>query len=207
MYESVPFLLSGISLGLAAGVAPGPLLALVISETLRHDRKQGVLVAIAPVLTDVPIVVLSVYILSRLAGSNIILGIVSLLGAAFVGYMAYGSITARGADLELDAVKADSLKKGIITNFLNPHPYVFWMTVGSPIILKAYAVNIYASVLFVSGFYLLLVGSKVALAFMVDRSRSFLRSSAYVYIVRALGLVLLIFSVLFIKEGLAYLGY
>ena len=43
-------------LGLAAGFAPGPLLVLVISETLQHSTRAGIKVAFAPVITDLAIV-------------------------------------------------------------------------------------------------------------------------------------------------------
>lgn len=46
------FLSVGAVLGLSSGLSPGPLLALVISETLRHGVKAGVKVALAPIITD-----------------------------------------------------------------------------------------------------------------------------------------------------------
>jgi threonine/homoserine/homoserine lactone efflux protein len=46
------FLTTGTILGLSAGFAPGPLLALVVSETLQHDMKAGVKVALAPILQN-----------------------------------------------------------------------------------------------------------------------------------------------------------
>jgi threonine/homoserine/homoserine lactone efflux protein len=36
----IEFLSAGMLLGLAAGFAPGPLLVLVISETLKHNIKR-----------------------------------------------------------------------------------------------------------------------------------------------------------------------
>ena len=84
--ESISFLTSGILFGLAAGISPGPLLTLVISETLRHNRKQGIIVAIVPAVTDLPIVLLSVFILAKLSSFNLVLGAISILGALFIGY-------------------------------------------------------------------------------------------------------------------------
>lgn len=55
MLEIFTFLISGIIFGLSAGISPGPLLALVISETLKFGRKEGIKVAIAPLITDIPI--------------------------------------------------------------------------------------------------------------------------------------------------------
>lgn len=35
------YLVSGIVFGLSSGLAPGPLLTLVLTETLRHGKKGG----------------------------------------------------------------------------------------------------------------------------------------------------------------------
>jgi len=200
------YLVSGIFLGVAAGVSPGPLLALVITETLMHSRKEGILVAIAPVVTDVPIIAVTMYILSKLSNSDTILAILSLAGAVFIGYIAYESIMTRDVNLGIHQVKPQSIRKGVITNFLSPHPYLFWMTIGAPTVLKAFQVNIASAVSFIAGFYVLLVGSKVLIALLVDRSKNFLKSRTYIYIIRATGIILLCFAVLFLKDGLRMLG-
>jgi threonine/homoserine/homoserine lactone efflux protein len=206
MVESIPFLISGILFGLVAGIFPGPLLTLVISETVKHNRKEGMIVACAPILTDLPIVLLSIFVLSKLANFNLILGILSILGASFIIYLAYESITMKGIELNLQKIKAQSLRRGVITNFLSPNPYLFWITVGAPTVLKGYKISLLSSLLFILGFYLFLVGSKIMVVLLVDKSKSFLKSNTYVYIIRALGLMLFIFSAIYIKDGLKYFG-
>ena len=200
------FLLSGALLGMAAGISPGPLLTLVISETLKHSRKEGIIIASAPVLTDVPIILLSVFILKKLSGFNFVLGTISILGAFVIAYLAYESFTIKSIELNLQNNKIQSLGKGIITNILSPHPYLFWMTVGAPAILKAFRINTMSSLLFILGFYLFLVGSKIIAALLVDKSKSFLQSNTYIYIIRTSGFVLLVFSILFIRDGLKLFG-
>ena len=74
------FLSAGTLLGLAAGFAPGPLLVLVVSETLRHGIKAGLKVSIAPLITDVPIIFISLIVLNRLAQFKSILGCISIFG-------------------------------------------------------------------------------------------------------------------------------
>lgn len=206
MVESIPFLISGILFGLVAGIFPGPLLTLVISETVKHNRKEGMIVACAPILTDLPIVLLSIFVLSKLANFNLILGILSILGASFIIYLAYESITMKGIELNLQKIKAQSLRRGVITNFLSPNPYLFWITVGAPTVLKGYKISLLSSLFFILGFYLFLVGSKIMVVLLVDKSKSFLKSNTYVYIIRALGLMLFIFSAIYIKDGLKYFG-
>ena len=67
------FLFSGVFLGLAAGFAPGPLLTLVITETLQHNLRSGIRVALAPILTDAPIVA-AVFLTLKILGEGQVLG-------------------------------------------------------------------------------------------------------------------------------------
>jgi threonine/homoserine/homoserine lactone efflux protein len=204
--DSFPFLFTGILFGLVAGISPGPLLALVIAETLTHSRKEGILVALAPLVTDLPIVIVSVFLLAQFSHSHLILGAISVLGALFIGYLAYESLSVKTSGLNLQKIEPHSLRKGIIANFLSPHPYLFWIAVGAPMTLKAYKVNLLSACLFILGFYLFLVGSKIFVAFVIDKSRDFLKSRVYVYTIRLLGVVLLIFAALFLKDGFTLLG-
>jgi threonine/homoserine/homoserine lactone efflux protein len=196
MIESLPFLISGIVLGFVAGISPGPLLTLVISETLKHNKKEGILVASAPLITDIPIVLLSIFILVKLSHFHYVLGVISFCGALV-----------KGLDINLQSIKARSLRKAIITNFLSPHPYLFWIAVGAPTVLKGYKINILSALLFITGFYLLLVGSKITAALIVDKSKAFFKSKAYLAIIRTLGFILLLFCLIFIKDGLTYFGF
>jgi threonine/homoserine/homoserine lactone efflux protein len=108
--------------------------------------------------------------------------------------------------IEQDTSNAKSFRKGIITNFLNPYPYLFWLTVGAPILYSAYYNNILSIVLFLTGLYFSLVGSKIVIVFIVDRSKSLLKNTTYIYSVRILGLIILLFAFIFTKEGLLLLG-
>lgn len=202
MHDAAPFAVSGALFGLAAGLSPGPMLALVISETLRHGRGEGVKVAAAPLITDVPIVALSVLLLARLSDSDTILGVISIVGGLFVGYLSYGSLTTKGLDVQASEGPSHSLLKGVILNFVNPHPYLFWIAVGAPMVLKAYERGASSAVAYVVSFYALLVGSKVGVALLADRSRELLAGRYYLWVMRALGLCLLVFAVLFLREGL-----
>jgi len=195
----------GILLGLSAGFAPGPLLTLVISETLQHGIKAGIKVALAPVVTDLPIILFSLFILDQLSNSNSVLGIISITGAFFILFMAYESIRSKGYKLNIHEPKPKSLTKGILANALSPHPYLFWLSVGGPIMTKAISVNIYALLFFIVGFYIFLIGSKVLLAILVGKSKSFLRGDAYIYIMRFLGLALAVLSFTLFIDGLKLL--
>lgn len=191
----------GAMFGLSAGLAPGPLLALVISQTLQHNAREGVLVAAAPVVTDVPIILASFFLLQQFPGFQPLLGLISTAGGVYVLYLAYETL--KTAPVEIGAAHAEphSLRKGALTNFLNPHPYLFWATVGVPFFLNARQDDPGAAWGFILNFYLLLVGSKVALALTVNRFRAFLQGKVYLWSMRFLGVALAVFSILLFRDA------
>ena len=202
MLEEFEFLISGIILGLAAGVSPGPLLALVFSETFKYGRKEGVKIAVSPLITDLPIVLFALFILSSLAKFSLIIGIISLFGVCYLFYLGVENLKVKTDKLEVKPVTKNALRQGVITNFLNPQPYLFWLSIGGPIIFRSLDVHISATVLFILGFYSLLIGSKIGIVIIVEKFKSFVKSKHYIYVVRALGFALILFSLIFAKEGL-----
>ncbi len=197
--------MTGIVLGLSAGLSPGPLLALVFSETIRYGAASGVRVSLAPLISDAPIVAASFWVLSRFSDTGRLLGVISLCGAAFLAYLAWESLAFRGAEVQATPDRPRSLRKGVLVNFLNPNPYLFWFSIGGPILLRAAQAGAVHVAGFLATFYLLLVGSKVVLALGLGRSRTLLKSRLYVYTIRGLGLVLGVFALFFLLDGFRYL--
>ena len=195
----IEYLSLGIILGLYAGLTPGPLLTLVISETLQHDFRAGLKIAIAPIISDAPIILLSFFLIHELSNIEQLLALVALTGGIFVCWMAYESLSFQGVKLRLQQPRSHALRKGVLVNLLSPYPYLFWLSVGAPLINKAQSEHAMAPVLFILGFYTLLVGLKILLAYWVGQSKSFLQGRSYIYTVRFLGLILfaLAFSLFF----------
>ncbi len=202
---------SGIVLGLAAGMTPGPLLTLVVSETLRHGSGAGMRVALAPLVTDLPIILASLYLLARLSDMQQLLGLIALCGAAYVLVLAWQTLRIQAVQLHLKPSGSHSLLKGVIANLLNPHPYLFWITVGAPLILESLPDEATLSdargpLLFLAVFYVCLVGSKVLLAILTGRVRGLLAGNAYLYIMRLLGLLLGLLAISLLRDGLRLLA-
>lgn len=202
----IEFLSLGALLGLSAGFSPGPLLTLVISETLRYDIKAGVKVALAPIITDLPIILITYLILAKLSHFQGVLGIISLVGGVLVFYLGVTSLRTRGVEIAIQEEESRSLTKAILTNLLSPHPYLFWFSVGAPTLTKALNQHAIAPLAFLGGFYGLLVGSKILIALFVARSKSFLTGRWYRYVMRILGLILCILAVALFREGFHLLG-
>ena len=53
--------IAGATLGLVEGIKPGPLLTMVIRETLSGGLRAGLWTAAAPIFTDGPLVIFSLF--------------------------------------------------------------------------------------------------------------------------------------------------
>jgi len=206
MAAGIEFLVTGIALGLAAGLSPGPLLTLAISETLKSGRGEGFKVAFSPLITDSLIILFALVILASIATDRIVVGAISLLGAAFLAYLGVTNLRVKIQEFEAKPVVGKALVRGVVTNLLNPSTYMFWLTIGGPTILESVQVHISATFLFILGFYVTLIGSNVAVVMIVGKSRNLVRSKYYSYVIRALGIVLIVFAASFIVNFLELIG-
>jgi len=193
----------GLLFGLSAGLAPGPLMTLTVTQTLQHGASEGLKVALAPLVTDIPIILAFLFLLDRVAGFDTILGMIGLFGGCYVIYLGYEAYRIGAPVEQLTAQAPASLRKGILVNALSPHPYLFWATVGGPFVLRAAEKTLGASGLFIAIFYLCLVGAKMALALLVGRYRGLLAGNWYYRVMRTLALLLIVFGLALIRDALA----
>lgn len=200
-------LLLGLTLGIGAGVAPGPLLAVVIRTTLKGGFGAGARVALGPLLTDVPIIVVAVVLASALPDQALAaLGIAGGLFLLWLGLDALRDVPApvEAAVGERVAIgAAGSLRRGAVVNLLNPHPWVFWIAVGVPILGDG---SVADGVLFVVPFYVMLIGAKLVVAAALGAGRErLLRGAGYRRALRASGVLLLAAGVVLAVEGIRQL--
>ena len=198
------YLMLGLTLGLSAGITPGPLLTLVITASLRRGWAGGLLVALAPFVTDAPIIALSLLLLDRLPPWA--LTAVTGAGGLLVIYLGVDALrAARRAELpgqaEEGSTGGNELWQGALVNLLNPHPYLFWATVGGPTLLAGWRESAAYAVAFLAGFYALLVGSKVIIAWLVARQSRALSPRAYRVVLSVLGVAMIVLGVLLIREA------
>ncbi len=204
--QTLEYIIAGSTLGLVAGISPGPILALVISETIRHGRREGMKVAFVPLVSDLPIVLFTLLILAKISEYNTILGIISLLGAGFLCLLAYESLRTKALQHDLNPARFTGFWKGVLANFLSPHPYLFWLLVGSPMVIKAYGENPWSAAGYVGGFYICMVTAKLIVAWLSDKSRNVLGTKGYIWVNRILGLILVLIAVFLVIDGLGFLG-
>jgi threonine/homoserine/homoserine lactone efflux protein len=197
------FFLQAATLGLTAAASPGPFQTYLISQSLQGGIRRGAPVAFAPLITDLPIILLSLFLLDWMP--PYFLRGISLAGGVFVLYLAFrlwkGLRASPGPTRATPISSSGSLGRGVIANLLSPGPYLFWALVNGPILLAALRQSTLHGAAFLIGFYGVMILSLLAIALLFSQVR---RLGGRV--VRALILlsiiILVVFAGLLLKQGI-----
>ena len=198
---------AALLLGLGEGIKPGPLNTLVITETLQHDWRAGTKVALSPLITDAPIITISAWMWLQATSLSGVEAILYLAGAAFLTWLGIDGL--RSASPTFDEIESPqeerSLRRGIITNLLNPNPWMFWTLAGAPFMVAAWNQSAWMPFAFVVPFLSVLIGIKILIAVTFHRSKDWMSDGGLLWAIRISSLALLALAALFALQGVSTL--
>ena len=157
-------MLQGLFLGATAAAQPGPFQAFLLSLIARNGWRKTLPAALAPLISDGPILLIVLLVLTRLPVW--VLPLLQIAGGLFLLYLAWGAWhTVRMKPIPANPIaQADktrvrsSVMKAALMNFLSPSPYIFWATVAGPILVTAWRESPLSGLAFLAGFYAALIG-------------------------------------------------
>jgi threonine/homoserine/homoserine lactone efflux protein len=148
-------LLKAATIGLSAGVTPGPLQAFLLSYAIQGGWKKALPVVFAPLVSDWPVILLVLLVLNRVSDS--FLRILQIGGALFLLYLAWDSFRAfrnyREVETQENVRGFQTLLKATGLNLLAPGPWLFWSLINGPNLLEAWAVSPWWGVGYLVSFY------------------------------------------------------
>lgn len=159
------YLLQGFILGATAAAQPGPFQAFLLSLIARDGWRGALPAALAPLISDGPILIAVLLILTQLPAE--FLAGMQAVGGLFLLYLAWNAWRSlRQAahhtnTLDRPAVEGPltaNVTKAAVMNLLSPSPYVFWATVAGPILIEAWRLSPLYGLLFLLAFYVALIG-------------------------------------------------
>lgn len=170
------YLVQGLGLGLAAAAQPGPFQAYLLSQTMQHGWRRTLPAACAPLLSDGPIILLVLFILSRVP-AWLQRGLY-LAGGLFILYLAWGGWRAwRSFDAaqwqQVGHSQRQSVWRAALMNALSPGPYIYWSLVTGPILVRGWQAAPAFGVAFLLGFYGMMVGALVGIILLFGLARPF----------------------------------
>ena len=158
----IGYFVQGVVLGFSASATPGPFMAYLLSQSVRNGWRRTLLAAFAPLLSDVPVVTLVLLILTQLPAW--FLAALKIAGGLFILFLAWGAFASfRQREVKTEVVPEpeagrQNVLHAALMNLLNPNPYIFWGTVGGPILLGGWRLAPAVGGAFLVGFYGLLIG-------------------------------------------------
>ncbi len=134
------YLIQGIGYGFAAAAQPGPFQTYLISQTLSKGWRLTLPAALAPLISDGPIIVVALVVLSQVPVW--FQRFLYIAGGLFILYLAYSAFVAwRNYDksgVVTDSSGRQSVVKAAMMVALSPGPYIYWSLVTGPILLTGW---------------------------------------------------------------------
>lgn len=169
------YLLQGIGYGFAAASQPGPFQTYLISQTLTRGWKRTLPAALAPLLSDGPIILICILVLSQVP--DWFQRILYIAGGFFILYLSYGAFNAwRNFDVNLNQPVnsgPQSFLKAVLVNGLSPVPYIYWTLVTGPILVRGWREATVNGIGFLAGFYATLVLGLATIILVFGIARKF----------------------------------
>lgn len=154
-------------LGATAAAQPGAFQAFLLSLLAREGWRRTLPATLAPLISDGPILVLVLLVLTQLPPW--LLSSLQVAGGLFLLYLALGTwrtfrrgaAADAGEPMVIEGDVKTNILKAALMNLLNPAPYIFWATVAGPILIDAWRINPTFGLAFLLSFYGALIGGGV----------------------------------------------
>jgi threonine/homoserine/homoserine lactone efflux protein len=116
---------------------PGPLFAVTIEKSAKH-KAAGALIAIGHGIVEFPLMFLIFFLLSRFAIPQTVQVAVGLIGGTLMVFMGIQTFRNRQKNQEAHLIsKRDSILAGVWTSAANAGFILWWLTIGTTLILNA----------------------------------------------------------------------
>jgi len=188
---------------LSGVMMPGPMFTVTLAKSLKSPW-AGVWVSLGHAVIEVPLILLIYFGLAHFFQNDIVQLALSVLGGGMIAWMSVGLFRARrelareGKDTTYNAFVA-----GILMSGLNPFFLVWWVTVGSLLLMTFLsAVGTSGLILFIVVHWLCDLVWLSLVSFTVFKTHSFWSQRVQEWIFVVLSLALLYFGGQFIVKGI-----
>jgi threonine/homoserine/homoserine lactone efflux protein len=131
------FLASVLLISLSGVLMPGPLFAVIIKKSSKN-KFAGALIALGHGLVEFPLMFLIFFVLSQFSIPSFVSVAVGLVGGSFMVFMGVQAFSSRHKQEEATVeFKRDSVLAGVWTTAANAGFILWWLTIGTALILNA----------------------------------------------------------------------
>ncbi len=167
------YVIQGIGYGFAAAVQPGPFQTYITAQTLNNGWRNTLPAAVAPLISDGPIVALVLLVLSQVP--EWMQQFLYIASGLFILYLAVNAFIGWRNFDPAGAVAIPSRRQSVfraaMMNVLSPGPYIYWSLVTGPILLAGWREAPTNGIGFLAGFYAALTVSLAGIIILFGTAR------------------------------------
>ena len=126
--QELVLILYGLALGFSLTVPPGPMNALIASQTATRGLRNGILTGAGAMTADMMLGV-TVYAAKSLVDMHSVIKSLYLLGGAVLIILTY-SMLRRGNTLPPEELKSRTYSRAVVIGITNPFQILWWLTAG-----------------------------------------------------------------------------
>src|SRR3989440_11510809 len=123
-----------MGIGLSLGAPPGPVNAIIASQTVTRSWRAGFLVGVGATTADTIFLAIAFLARTAVAGIGPYVPFIALLGAGVMVYFAWSAVRSwRQAPNILESKPDEHTKSymtGLSVNITSPYPILWWLTAG-----------------------------------------------------------------------------
>ncbi len=204
MPELIQTFLLGLMIGLTGALAPGPTLVATINASITGDWKIGPKVTLGHMIAESVIFVLIVLGLSTLALPYATA--IALIGG--IALIIFGALTitgSRGASLNgpVTGTVSNPCLTGLVTSVANPYFWIWWLTIGSAMIIAGLAGGIVLAAVFMVGHWCADLGWFTLVSAGVSQGRTIISDISYRRVMGVCGVFLILFGAYYFLKALS----
>jgi threonine/homoserine/homoserine lactone efflux protein len=203
MFDMTQMFILAFALGLTGALAPGPTLLATINSSLAGGWMTGPRVTLGHMLSELVIFVLIVAGLAAVARPYTAV-VAGIGGAALIAFGLLTIAGSRRASLKVAPATsaASPYLAGFFTSVANPYFWLWWLTVGSTMVIMGLAGGILLACVFMAGHWCADLGWYTVVSTGVSRGTLFLSDTTYRIIIAACGIFLVIFGAYYVSQVL-----
>lgn len=202
----VDMLVLGFLIGLTGALAPGPTLVAAINASVKGGWTAGPKVTFGHMVVEVFMMALVV------GGLSLVLTGCSALIAAAGGtaLVVFGLLTILGArtariDVPGEASqRAEPVLAGFVTSIGNPYFWIWWLTVGSALLIGALQGGFVVMIAFIAGHWGADLGWYTLVSASIHKGRFFLGTREYRIVLVACGVFLIGFGAYYLSTAISW---
>jgi threonine/homoserine/homoserine lactone efflux protein len=198
----IPFLSSVAVISLSGVMMPGPMFAVTVARSYR-SQFTGIKIALGHAIVEIPLMLLIYFGLARFFDREPVQIVLYLVGGSVLVWMGVSMFRKRSGSLDKGTeLSYNSVIAGVVTSAANPFFLLWWVAVGSMLVMKSLEFGITGFILLIAVHLACDFGWLFFISTVVYRTKAMWKEKFRVGLLIACSFLLIGFGGWFLSSGI-----